>query len=162
MPGGGGFDVRITGLDDIADAARALRKMGEKDVPKEMRAAGKRIGEPAADLIKAAAIEVLPHKGGLNTWVGGRIKSTTLVKISGRNVGIRIKTRHRGRTGLSDLAAMNDGRVRAPLFGDTSHWYLHSIPAGFVTKALEPMADTAEQEFLAAVDEIIRAYAAGG
>lgn len=157
-----GFDVRITGLDDVAALTRALRKMGEKDVPKQLREAGKRIGEPAAQLIADAAVEVLPHKGGLNVWVGSRVKSSTLVKLSGKNVGIRIKTRHRGKTGLSDLAAINRGKVRHPLFGDTDHWYLTNVPAGFVGHALEPIRDTAEEEFLAAVDEIIRSYAAGG
>lgn len=157
-----GFDIRITGLDDIADAVKALRKMGEKDLPKEMRAAGKRIGEPAGELIKQAAIEHLPHGGGLNEWVGARIKSTTLVKLAGRSVGIKIKTKHRGKSGLSDLGALNAGKARHPLFGNTDYWYLTPVAAGWVGKALEPMADTAEEEFLAAVDAIIREYAAGG
>jgi hypothetical protein len=158
----GGFECHVTGLDDVAEMVRDLRKMGEKDVPKEMRAAGKRIGAPAAELIRDAAIEVLPHGGGLNTWVGARIKSTVLVKLSGKTVGIKIKTRHRGKSGASDLKALNNGKARHPLFGNTDHWYLTSVPAGFVEKALEPMADTAEREFLAAVNEIAARYAAGG
>lgn len=158
----GGLDVTVSGLDDIARLSRDLRKMGEKDVPKAMRAAGKRIGAPANDLIAAAAIEVLPHSGGLNEWVAGRLKSTVLVKLSGKNVGITIKTKHRGQKGATDLKALDRGKARHPLYGDRGHWYLTAVPAGFVKEALAPMADTAEQEFLAAVDEIIRAYVAGG
>lgn len=157
-----GFDIHITGLDDVAKLSRDLRKMGEKDLPKEMRAAGKRIGEPAGELIKQSAIENLPSTGGLNEWVGARIKSTTLVRLSGKKVGIKIKTKHRGKTGLSDLGALNRGKARHPLYGDTDHWYLTEVAAGWVGKALEPMADTAEEEFLAAVDAIIKTYAAGG
>lgn len=157
-----GFDVHITNLDDIAALSRDLRKMGEKDLPKAMRAAGKRIGEPAGELIRQAALDTLPKGGELNVWVGGRIRSSTLVRLSGKKVGIRIKTKHRGQKGLSDLGALNRGQARHPLFGDKEHWYLTPVEAGFVGKALEPMADTAEQEFLAAVDEIVRAYAAGG
>ena len=153
---------RITGLDQVAALTRDLRKMGEKDLPKAMRAAGKRIGEPAGELIKASAEEVLPSKGGLNVWVGARIKSSTQVRLAGKKVGILIKTRHRGKKGLSDLGALNRGKARHPLFGDADHWYLTEVEAGFVGKALEPMADTAEEEFLAAVDEIVKAYAAGG
>jgi hypothetical protein len=159
---GSGFDVRIEGLDDIAALTRDLRRMGEKDLPKAMRAAGKRIGEPAGDLIRQAAIDTLPSKGGLNEWVGGRIKSTTLVRMAGKNVGIKIKTKHKGERGLSDLGALNRGKARHPLFGDKGHWYLTPVTAGFVGKALQPMADTAEAEFLAAVQEIIDQYVAGG
>jgi hypothetical protein len=159
---GSGFHVRIEGLDDVAALTRDLRKMGEKDLPKAMREAGKRIGEPAGELIKQAAIDTLPAKGGLNEWVGARIKSTTLVRLAGKNVGITIKTKHKGQRGLSDLGALNRGKARHPLFGNKDHWYLTEVTAGFVGKALEPMADTAEQEFLAAVQEIIDAYVAGG
>lgn len=157
-----GFDIHITNLDDVAALSRDLRKMGEKDLPKAMRAAGKRIGEPAGELIRQAALDTLPKGGELNVWVGGRIKSSTLVRLSGKKVGIRIKTKHRGQKGLSDLGALNRGMARHPLFGEKDHWYLTEVEAGFVGKALEPMTDTAEQEFLAAIDEIVQQYAAGG
>lgn len=160
MPGS--FEMQITGLDDVAKLAKDLKAAGNKDLPKEMRAAGKRIAEPAQEAIRQAALDTLPSKGGLNEWVAGRLKFSTLVRLSGSNVGIRIKTKHRGKTGLSDLAAINRGRVRHPLYGNRDHWYLTQITPGFVGKALDDMADTAREEFLAAVDEVARKFAAGG
>jgi hypothetical protein len=154
--------MRITGLDDVAKLSRDLKAAGNKDLPKEMRAAGKRIAKPAQEAIRQAALDTLPGGGGLNEWVGNRLKFSTLVRLSGKNVGIKIKTRHRGATGLSDLGALNRGKARHPLYGNRDHWYLTEVPAGWVGKALNEMTDTAQEEFLAAVNEVARKFEAGG
>jgi hypothetical protein len=158
----GAFELRITGLDDVAKLSRDLKAAGQKDLQKEMREAGKRIAKPAEEAVRESARDVLPSKGGLNEWVAGRLRFKTLIRLSGKQVGIRIKTSHRGKTGLSDLGAINRGRVRHPFYGDRDHWYLTEVTAGFVTKALDEMADTAREEFLKAVDEVARKFAAGG
>lgn len=155
------MEVRITGLDDVAKLARDLKKAGDTDLRREMREAGKRIGKRAEEAVRESAGD-LPSTGGLNSWVQARIKIKPLIRLQGRDVGIRVKTSHRGKTGASDIRAMNNGRLRAPLFGDTDHWYLHRIPPGFVTRPLEAMSDDARDEFLTAIDEIARRFAAGG
>jgi hypothetical protein len=157
-----GFDLSITGLDDVAKLTRDLKAAGNTELKKEMREAAKRIAVPAQEAVRQAALDTLPTKGGLNEWVAGRLKFKSLVRLAGKNVGIRIKISHRGKTGLSDLGAINRGRVRHPLYGNRDHWYLTQVPAGFVGKALDEMADTAREEFLAAVDEVARKFAAGG
>lgn len=57
----------------------------------------------------------------------------------------------------ADLAAINRGRLRHPVYGRPP-WVIQSIRPGFVDRVMEGvLARRAQREFLQAVDEI-RAY----
>lgn len=157
-----GFDVKITGADQMEKLGRDLRAAGAKTLRKEFMRAGRELGKPVADAFKAAALADLPKKGGLNEWVAKRMKTKTQIRLSGKNVGISFVTRHKGERGLSDLKALNAGRVRYPLFGDRDHWYVHGVAPGFIFRAFDAMSEDVRNEFLAAVDRTTEQLRAEG
>jgi hypothetical protein len=162
MAGRAGFDASIRGVEELEKLGRDLRAAGAKDLKKELMRSGRALKEPFKAALVAHALSDLPKRGGLNQWVAGKIKVTSSVRLSGKLLGVRMKSRHPGKDGLSDLPAINTGRVRHPLFGDTDRWYLTQIPAGFVQKALDDMGDTIREEFLRAVDDVAARLRAGG
>jgi hypothetical protein len=147
---------------DLKKLAKDLKQAGNKDLRKELLQAGKRLKPAWKEAVTVRAISDLPSSGGLNAWVAGRLSVTSSTKLSGRDVGVLFRTKHRGKTGLSDLPSINKGRVRHPLYGDRGHWYVTVVQAGFVNRALDDMGPEARKEFLLAVDAVIRTFAAGG
>lgn len=152
--GGGDISVSPKGITELQNLARDLKEAGSKEFRKEFRDAGKRIGVPVGQAMKESAVSELPHHGGLGTWVAARMVTTVQVRLAGANIGVRFKSRRRGVKGLSDLAALNNGRARHPLFGDKSHWYVTPVKAGWIGKALDPMADDIRDQFLKAIDTV--------
>lgn len=65
--------------------------------------------------------------------VGARYK----VKVrSGRTAGIYLSaTSAKGKS--IDLASLDQGRLRHPLFGNRQHWYQQEVPAGWWTHPME-------------------------
>jgi hypothetical protein len=162
VAGAGGFDARVTGADQMEQLGRDLRAAGAKQLRKEFMRAGRELGKPVAEAFKAAALAELPKKGGLNEWTAARMKTKTQIRLSGKDLGVSFITRHKGVKGLSDLKGLNNGKVRYPLFGDTGHWYMHEVPAGFIFRAFEAMGEDVRNEFLAAVDRTIEQLRAEG
>lgn len=150
---------------DVAEQMRQLgtdlRKAGEKGLRKELLKAGRDAGKTAQGEVRKHALTDLPHRKGLNVWVAAGTKVTAQTKLTGKDVGLRLRMRHKGINGLSDLPAINDGRLRHPTFGDAP-WVLQLIAPGFAGRAVDEVADTLVKEFKAAVDEVARKLAAGG
>ena len=162
--GGGGFDVEFkdVGVDSMERLGKDLREAGAKDLRKELLKAGQQLTKPVKENIKEHALTDLPKRGNLNVWTSKRLKTTTQVRLAGKNVGVRFKTKHPGTKGLSDLPSINDGDVRHPLFGNTNRWYTTHVHPGFVTRAVDEMAPEIRKAFLGAVDEIAAKLRARG
>lgn len=52
----------------------------------------------------------------------------------------------------SDLAAMNDGRLRHPVFGNKGHWVEQSIRPGFFDDAMDKGSEDVRRALIDAVD----------
>ena len=55
-----------------------------------------------------------------------------------------------------DVASLDRGRLRHPLFRNRRYWYQQAVPPGWFTKPIEDNADTFRDELLAAVDAVER------
>jgi hypothetical protein len=53
-----------------------------------------------------------------------------------------------------DLASINRGRLRHPLFGNRRYWYDQSVTPGFWDKAMEKGVKDVRVELLKALDEV--------
>lgn len=146
-----GIDLKLAGIDDLAALGQALKDAGDKELRRELLRAGQRLTKPVKDNIKKHAVTDLPRRGGLNRWVESRLNIKTQVRLSGKNVGIRIVSAGKGTV---DMRAINNGKVRHPLFGDRDHWYLTAVRPGFVARAIDEMADDVREEFLQAVADV--------
>lgn len=138
-----------------------LKASGDKELRKEVLRAGRDAGKTAQGEVRKAALRDLPHRKGLNVWVASRAKVTASTSLTGKNVGLRLRIRHKGLNGLTDLPAINNGRLRHPTFGDEP-WVLQLIAPGFAGRAVDEVGDTLVEEFRKAVDRVADKLAAGG
>ena len=155
------FQATFDGVEDMRRLGRDLKAAGAKDLKKELLAAGRAAGKTAQGHVRAHAVTDLPKKNGLNLWVAGRARVAAQTRLTGKNVGLRLRIRHRGALGLTDLPAMNRGALRHPTFGDDP-WVLQMIPPGFVYRAVDEIGDFLTKEFLQAVERVADKLAAGG
>jgi hypothetical protein len=146
-------DFRVTGADQIARAARALKAQGPGGVQgrKELlRAIQSGTKELKAD-IKASARSSLPTRGGLNEVIA-QSPISTRTRTTGNSVGVRIVATGKP---LRDIEATNRGRLRHPVFGNRKVWVQQTIPAGWFDRPLQAGAPKVRTELLAAMQRII-------
>lgn len=146
------IDVHVTGGERIALVAKRLRQMGTdrtivNNMTKRIRRITRRLDEP----IRKSARDTLPHKGGLGEWVA-QSTITTSVRRSARTAGVQIVV---GK-GQHDIAAMEAGNVRHPLWGNRKHWYPQKVEPGFGAAALKgQIADEVRQAVSDAIDDAV-------
>lgn len=55
-----------------------------------------------------------------------------------------------------DLASLDKGRLRHPLYGNRGHWYVQAVKPGFWTDAMEGEAtDTVRAAAIQAIDDVV-------
>lgn len=95
--------------------------------------------------------------------VADRVAAANYVtRLSSNGGGVRMRfvaTERRGKK--IDLYALNEGRLRHPLFGRRSYWYEQAVAAGWFTRPIEAKAGQFEKAIDSAVtaltDQINRA-----
>ena len=185
------FSVRPHG--DLKRLGEFLRASGNRELQREVLRAINAATEPIKQDIADEARKILPKRGGLNEFVADA-RIATRTRLQGRNIGVRIvaeqtkgkshalrsrayKRRHglkstRGRdlsgfaSGPVDLAAINRGRVRHPIYG---RWVpgrgFQSVKPGFFSR---PIRTLGAQRVKRNTIEVVRVYlekaarAAGG
>lgn len=154
----GGFDLRLSGVDQMERLGRDLKAAGEKDLKRELMRAGREIGKPVKAEIAASAAATLPQRGGLAALIAkARIRVST--RLSGRSVGVSFIGKWSGH----DLKGIDEGLVRHPVRGNPGRWVAQRITPGFWTKVFDTEAPRiAHEEFLKAVDEVARKLRNGG
>jgi hypothetical protein len=123
-------------MGDIRVLIRSLRGFDRDDVL--VKAVRDHLRAPVPVVrarIKAVAVATLPHSGGLGAWVAGT-KITALVTLRGKAAGIRLRGGRRSAGGVTDVRAIDRGRVRAPSWGrrGRGQWHTQAVPDGFFTR----------------------------
>lgn len=143
-------------FEQFAAELKAFSGRGEiiNEIRKDMR-------KPLPELrkkVRAAAIAMLPARGGLGRWVAAA-KFSVRFRDSGRSAGISVKV---SRKTEKDRAALDPldtaGRVRHPLYGNRRHWYPQQVAALFFTGPWEQMdwVGRADRAMDRALDKIRR------
>jgi len=131
---------------------------GRREIINEIR---KDMRKPLPELrkkVRAAAIAMLPARGGLGKWVAAS-KFTVRFKDRGRSAGVTVKV---SRKTEKDRAALDpldlQGRVRHPLYGNRKYWFSQQVAALFFTGPWEQMdwPGIAEKAMDRALDKIRR------
>jgi hypothetical protein len=123
-------------MGDLRTLVASLRAYDRGDVL--LKAVRAELREPVPVVrrrIKGAAIELLPHAGGLGAWVAGT-KITAKVTLGGKRVIVLLTGGRNSRRSRSDIRAIDRGRVRHPFWGrrGRGQWGTQSVPEGFFTK----------------------------
>ena len=146
-------DFRIEGLDSMRSIARDLKEIeSRKLIRKEFNDALRKDVVPALEpYTSAAALAMLPKKGGLNVVIANTLVSTRSNTSSEKYAGIDLVAGRKG----SGAGGADRGRVRHPLFGDRTKFYETNVHPGWFTdtvkahmNVLVPIVDRAIQALL--------------
>lgn len=139
MPVSSLFD---TDVDDLVKLGRRLKEAGDKELRRELFKALNRATRPLKLAAKESALTSLPNGGGLNVWVAKNVRIGTRNRLAGRNPGVRIQADRKG----SDIAAMNRGRLRHPVFGNRQVWVTQQIRPGWFSRPMAAGAPAVRRE----------------
>lgn len=141
------IDARLTGGEAVAKAAARLERLSDTRqlhdvVERALDPVLAEIPERAAD----NALARLPHRNGLAADVARRSRHTR-ERIPG---GLRVSARAR-----IDVASLNRGRLRHPLYGDREHWYDQPVQPKWWTDAVIVARAKTEPALRRAIEELI-------
>lgn len=81
----------------------------------------------------------------------------TVRALAGRPGDARIRLQATARDGKRiDLRALNEGRLRHPLFGDRRYWYQQQVAPGWFDRPIEANLPAFERAISVGVDNIVR------
>lgn len=141
-------DLAVKGADEVAAVSRALRAVDDKELRREFYKGINRATKPMRQEAKDNAARVLPKRGGLNQFVAkSRLSARTR---GGKNPGVRIVASK----GSSDIAAIDRGRLRHPVFGNRKVWVTQRVTPGWFTDPMEKGERHAQKELLDVLDDV--------
>lgn len=130
-----GEDFAVTGGADLRKLGKQLRAAGDREIINTLRRELREGSKETRTAIKRSALETLPARGGLNRWAA--TTPGVSASLGGRSPSVRITQRKRGH----DIAAIDTGEIRHPLYGRRTTWVAQDITPGFFTKPVEHDAD---------------------
>lgn len=149
-------DAEVTGLDDLANLAKALRDAGEggKGLRKEFYAGLNRATKPIRADLNAAVPPTFPEGGGLAALMAKRARFSASTKTGQQTTGVRLVARGKGRRTLQ--TASQRGTIRHPVFGNRGAWVTQSagVDAGKPQEAFDKDRDVAKREVLQAIADV--------
>lgn len=83
----------------------------------------------------------LPKRGGYARVMAAAIKAATSVRTAGHVIRASVKVSAQGKAAERDVATINAGRLRHPLFRNRKHWFTTRVRPGFVTRPVKRLED---------------------
>jgi hypothetical protein len=146
--------VASTGTAELARLSAALRATGRNDLRKELLRGLRNGAKPMVPAAREAALAALPKRGGLAADVAGA-KWAVRTRLSG-NPSVRLT----GGWASHDMAALDSGLLRHPVFGHRRRWVSQPIPPHWFTDAMNQLAPEFRDELLKVIDDMARRMAA--
>lgn len=171
--------------------ARDLRQAGAVDLRKELYSGIQRAARPLIEVAKQSAAANLPQgggrgarhftrsgkRGGLKTSGragrsgGGSRKVESLAqRVSGASFKVIGKTGANPGVVLTavaasgrpiNLSALDQGKLRHPLFGNKSHWYPQQVAAGWWSNPMQAGIPAISAEVIGAIEKVAAKFYAG-
>lgn len=137
------WTVQGAGPDELVALGRALKASGDRELRKEALRSLRSHAKPVGAEAKKRAVDVLPRRGGLGAYVA-RTRVALRNKMSGHSAGIRLVGGLKKGGGLVDLPAIDDGRLRHPVFAREHpergrkgwRWVQQRVPRGWWSKTM--------------------------
>lgn len=146
-----GVSITIVGAHRLDELAKNLKEAGgSRGLKLELNRALRRASLPLTRAARAGARDTLPRKGGLAAEVaGGRF--SVQIRTTGKQVGLRFvaKSQH-------DIAAMDRGRLRHPVFGHRDRWVTQRIRPHWFDVPVERAAEHVRPLLLEAMDKVAK------
>lgn len=145
---GGSLELRASGAGALGDLAKDLRRVGDKDLKKQMGRALRAATKPAIAETRQFARDLLPKHGGLNERTA-RSKFRTKIR-TGANPSVRV-------TAIGMDARLNtQGRDRHPVYGNRKVWVEQRVKPGWFDVPMRKGARHVREELVKVVDSIAK------
>lgn len=145
--------ITVESGDGFTTLVSRFRREADEGLGREL---GNRISDVTSSLAQVArdnALRTLPGRNkpnGLGVWVIARTQfSATSDGASTGTVTVTVTAKS-----TSNIARINDGTVRHPLFGNRRHWYTQSVTPGWwsnTVREISPKVRPAIEEGMALV-----------
>ena len=139
----GALNVDTTDYKAFAQRLKAADRSVANGLRRRIREAGK----PLAEGVLQDGPEGLPERGGLSAWLRQSKGTTSLTQTR-----LEVKL---SRGGKHDLAAINRGRLRHPVFGNRGAWAGQDVGAGTYDRAIDKHAALALDDLARVVDDVM-------
>jgi ketopantoate reductase len=153
-----GLDIRLLSTN-IAAVGAAVRAAGnDRTIVNEMTKEIKAAAKPLRPEIRANAVQILPHRGGLGAWVA-KAAIRVAVKRGTRAAGVTlVGSRSKGTGKKAHLRSIEDGLVRVPVNRRNRRgaWREQAVPSGFMSEVVEEHGDEFRAAIVVAVDRAMR------
>lgn len=147
--------MRLSGVTEFGEVARAARLAGGKILPDMRKQLGK-LGRPAKKEAQNSALKTLPRSGGYAETLSRSLRIRTRVDTGYTTASIDIATYAVGRGQRRMIRQVNRGRLRHPVHGHRRRaWVDQKVRAGFWDRAMQPVEDRAEAGMRTVIDNTI-------
>ncbi len=150
-------DVEIRGVEDFQILARRIRTHADrKALQRELNAGLNRVSKPVREDMKASVPASLPSRGGLASLIHRKTSISARTRAGGRFAGVRLVAQAKG----SDIASLNRGRLRHPVFG-TRAWVNQTagVDKGFLDEPFDKSKPEVTQAIYKVLDDVARKVA---
>ncbi|HEX6968960.1 MAG TPA: hypothetical protein VF174_09160 [Micromonosporaceae bacterium] len=164
------MQVRVQGGRQLGTLRETLRGMADGDrVNRQMTRAFRRAAEPLKPAIQRSAVQLLPKRGGYGELMSKSVRVRTAVRGRSGSASVTITVFADGRKERRDVARVNKGVLRHPVYGrtrplknharykatsKTNPWVEQRVRRGFVDRPIDRLAPEVRREMHAVVDWI--------
>lgn len=145
-------ELRIEGADKFGELARALRRAGDKELRTALYRGINSSVKPLSEDVKKRTPEYFPRR------YAAELAKTLKVRVrrrAGRDPSIRLMGQSKTKLGKErDLASLNRGRLRHPLYGNRSYWYDQKVPPNWWDDPMLEGVDEVREVLVNVLDDI--------
>lgn len=142
------FRINVMGTDRFRTLAERLSEAAAVTLARELSTDLSETTQSLPRDARQSAISILPHSGGLNTWLMARTEISQSIEFSAKAVVVRVTA-----SSPHDISRIDRGTVRHPLFGDRRYWYTQQVTPGWWSR---PMTE-AEPKVRGAIERAMSA-----
>lgn len=151
------IDLRIEGADKLGALSDAMRRYGTVELERELGQGIERAVKPLVEAVKKSLKTYLPDRYA-EALAASLVENA--VRLAGSTPGVRLTASAKNPRGKQrDLASLNRGRLRHPLYGNRGYWFDQEVKKGFWNEPLTDESDAVRKEIVKVLDNIAREIA---
>lgn len=145
-------ELRVEGADKFGKLAKALRDLGDKELRTELYRGINRAVKPLTESVKKETPSFLPRRYAFELAKSLRVRAR---RRAGRDPAVYLVAKAKTSRGKErDLASLNRGRLRHPLYGNRRYWFDQDVSPNWWDDPLLEGAEQVREEIVNVLDEI--------
>lgn len=144
------FSVAVAGGRDLTSVRRQLRLIGDQGLGRQMSAGLQRAAKDLKPAVQEKAVQLLPS--GYGPLMSRSVRMRTQVRERRSAATLRIQLFGDGKTDHRDMARINKGVLRHPVYGRRRQpWVNQQVRRGFVDRPVDRLSPDIAREMRAIV-----------